>query len=121
MKKVLVIDDVEGVRMSIRLGLGDLYHVTDVDTFERGVAHALTNEFDVILCDLKLSDKAGPDIIRELKATGAKAPIIAISGFIHAYAVADAEKAGAAAYLPKPFQKKDLIAVLERFAPSGTA
>lgn len=120
MVKVLVIDDVEGVRMSIKVGLRNTgYEVTTAESYAEGLGQALSGNFDLILCDLKLPDKSGVEIIKELKASGVVTPVIAISGFIDAAIVKDAEKAGAVAYLPKPFLKNQLIALLESIVPSG--
>ena len=119
MKKVLVIDDVEGVRRSIQVGLASAgYEVVTAGTYAEGLGLATTGVFDVILCDLKLPDKSGVDIIRSLKETGVVTPIVAISGFIDGAVVREAENSGAIAYLPKPFKKADLVSLLARlFAP----
>jgi CheY-like chemotaxis protein len=120
MKKVLVIDDVEGVRKSIQAGLrGSGYEVSTAGTYAEGLGLATSGSFDVILCDLKLPDKSGVEIIKELKDSGVTAPVVAISGFIDGGIVRDALNAGAVAYLPKPFSKGDLVALLAGVIPPG--
>ncbi len=120
MKKVLVIDDVEGVRKSIQAGLRGLgYEVSTAGTYAEGLSLASSGSFDVILCDLKLPDKSGVEIIKALKESGVTTPVIAISGFIDGRIVKDALSAGAVAYLPKPFSKGDLVALLASIIPAG--
>ncbi|MBI3582085.1 MAG: response regulator, partial [Nitrospinae bacterium] len=74
--------------------------------------------FDLILCDLKLPDKAGVEIIKALKESGVTTPVISISGFIDGRIVKEALDAGAVAYLPKPFSKADLVELVARFMSS---
>lgn len=120
MKKVLVIDDVEGVRKSIQLGLRGLgYEVSTAGTYAEGLGLAASDSFDVILCDLKLPDKSGVEIIKALKESGLTTPVVAISGFIDGGIVRGAMDAGAVAYLPKPFSKGDLVALLASVIPQG--
>lgn len=119
MRKVLVIDDVEGVRKSIEIGLrGAGYEVTSAGTYAEGFGLATSRPFDIILCDLKLPDKSGVDIIRDLKGNNIGTPVVAISGFIDAAIVKNAKAAGAVAYLPKPFLKNDLISLLQSILPA---
>lgn len=120
MKKVLVIDDAEGVRKSIQAGLpGSGYEVNTAGTYAEGLSLATSGSFDVILCDLKLPDKSGVEIIKALKESGITTPVVAISGFIDGRIVRDALSAGAVAYLPKPFTKGELVELLARVIPSG--
>ena len=117
-KKVLVIDDVEGVRKSIEIGLRSAgYEVTSAGTYAEGFGIATSRTFDIILCDLKLPDKSDVEIIRNLKENNIDTPVVAISGFIDAAMVKNAKEAGAVAYLPKPFLKGDLIMLLESIIP----
>lgn len=118
MKKVLVIDDVEGVRRSIEIGLSSAgYKVTTAGTYTEGFGLATSQTFNIILCDLKLPDKSGVDIIKALKENNIETPVVVISGFIDATMVENAKAAGAVAYLPKPFLKGDLLMLLESIIP----
>jgi DNA-binding response OmpR family regulator len=120
MKAVLAIDDVEGVRKAIEMGLRNSgYDVTTAGTYADGIGLAVSRPFDIILCDLKLPDKSGVDIIKALRENKINTPVIAVSGFIDAATMKNALSAGAVAYLTKPFLKKDLIAILESVVPSG--
>lgn len=118
MKKVLIIDDVEGVRRSVEIGLrGAGYEVTTAGTYTEGFGIATSQTFDIILCDLKLPDKSGVEIIKDLKENNINTPVVAISGFIDASMVQNAKAAGAVAYLPKPFLKGDLLMLMESIIP----
>ncbi len=110
---MLVIDDVEGVRQSIKIHLrGAGYQVSTAGSYTEGMMMATRQLFDVILCDLKLPDKSGVEIIKDLKEQNITTPVVAVSGFIDAAMVNSAKAAGAVAYLPKPFLKSDLLALL---------
>lgn len=118
MKRVLVIDDDKGVRKSIEIGLrGAGYSVTTAGTYEDGFGLATSQSFDIILCDLKLPDRSGIDVIKDLKKNNIAIPVVTISGFIDSTMVKDAKDAGAVAYLPKPFLKKQLLDLLKSIVP----
>jgi two-component system response regulator FixJ len=109
-KKILVIDDEAGIRRSLEIHLrGAGYDVCAADTFARGLGLTLLGEFDLIICDLKLPDKSGIDIIRELKAQNANVPVVALSGFQDGHMIEQAKAAGAVEYLVKPCPRQMLL------------
>jgi CheY-like chemotaxis protein len=119
-KKILVIDDDEGVRKVMSLHLnGSEYDVTTTGSYDEGLAIAVTGGYHLIFCDLKIADRSGLELIKILRETGKTAPIIAISGFIDSMKIEDALLAGASAYLSKPFTKSELLKTLADVAWKG--
>lgn len=109
-KKILVIDDEAGIRRSLEIHLrGAGYDVCAADTYARGLGLALSGEIALIICDLKLPDKSGADIIRELKAQNANVPVVALSGFQDRHMIDEAKAAGAVEYLVKPCPRQTLL------------
>lgn len=113
-KKILVIDDDEGIRKTLKINLGKLgFDVELAATFSDGLILATLHKFDLALCDLKLPDNSGCEIIKTIKEKNINLPVVAISGFIDCKTVEDALAAGAVEYLAKPFKKEKLLAILE--------
>lgn len=109
-KKILIIDDEAGIRRSLEIHLrGAGYDVCAADTYAKGLGLALSGEISLIICDLKLPDKSGAEIIRELKAHNASAPVVALSGFQDRQMIDDAKAAGAVEYLVKPCPRQTLL------------
>ena len=108
--KILVIDDEAGIRRSLEIHLrGAGYDVCAAETFAGGLGLTLSGELDLIICDLKLPDKSGIDIIRELKAQNANVPVVALSGFQDRQMIEEAKAAGAIEYLVKPCPRQRLL------------
>lgn len=109
-EKILVIDDEAGIRRSLEIHLrGAGYDVCVADTYTRGFDLSLSGGIALIICDLKLPDKSGADIIRELKARNSNVPVVALSGFQDRQMIDETKAAGAVEYLVKPCPRQTLL------------
>jgi len=86
-----LLDEIEGTRFDLEW----------VSTFEEGVQRAITQEHQVYLCDYRLGERDGLELLRELVGRGCKAPIILLTGQGDREVDVEAMKAGAADYLVK--------------------
>ncbi len=59
--------------------------------------------FELILCDIRLPDESGIDLLRWCKERGIRAPLILISGYADMEVVIEALNQGASSFLEKPF------------------
>lgn len=115
MKKILIIDDEAPIRNVLKIHLKNAsYDVMDTSTGKEGIDLALSNEFDLILCDLKLTDMSGLDIIRSLRTSKKSMPILAISGFINDEVIEQVNAIENVKYLSKPFLKEELLQLVNR-------
>jgi CheY-like chemotaxis protein/HPt (histidine-containing phosphotransfer) domain-containing protein len=93
------------------------HEVVAVDDGRAAVAALARESFDLVLMDVEMPVMDGLEAMRVLRAGGARLPIVALT----AQAMAgDAERclaAGADAYLAKPFDPRELFAVIDRLAP----
>lgn len=114
MLRVLVIDDDDAVRLTIRNCLLSAGHeVADAPNGERGLAAFEASSFDVVILDILMPEKEGIETIREMRRRSAKIPIIAISGGGRTKTLdflAAAKALGATATLQKPFSRDALLA-----------
>ncbi|TMA27310.1 MAG: response regulator [Deltaproteobacteria bacterium] len=116
-KKVLVVDDSKLLHKIFDLMLRNctVVHAGDgVDGLEK-LAKAENADVDLILLDMNMPRMNGLQFLAQIKADKAKAaiPVIVITT---EGKEADAErgiKAGASAYLRKPFKNEELLAVIE--------
>jgi CheY-like chemotaxis protein len=122
-KKVLVVDDSKLLHRIFEIMLRniELVHAGDgVEGLERLGQHA---DVDLILLDVNMPRMNGLEFLTALKADAARAkiPVILITT---EGSEADAErgiKAGAAAYVRKPFKSEELLATIARINPDGGA
>lgn len=118
--RVLVVDDDEAVRSSIRLTLETLgYEVDEASDGEEGVSLQKSSPFDIAIIDMMMPNKDGLEMIRELKSMFPDLGILAMSGasiFAKINYLEAAKAFGASVTLKKPFEGDDLIAALNEIA-----
>jgi len=73
---------------------------------------------DLILSDLRLPAASGLAVLRRARRGPRKVPVIVITAYSSGPSKRQAMRAGAAAYLSKPFTAADLRAAVERALPS---
>lgn len=79
-----------------------------------GVDMALTNSYDVVLCDIQMPIKDGYDTVRELRLQGYSVPIVALTAHAMKEEQSRALKSGFSDYLTKPIEKSELFATILR-------
>jgi DNA-binding response OmpR family regulator len=113
-KKILVVDDDEGITEVIQLVLESEGHhvITSID----GNFLALTEQqmLDLILLDVLLPGKSGQEICQRLKSDPDTAHIPVIMLSAHTDTGDLARKSGADDFLEKPFDVEHLIAMVEK-------
>jgi putative nucleotidyltransferase with HDIG domain len=118
--RVLVIDDEELVRMTIReILVLDGYTVVDVPDGERGLERIARDSYDVVLCDLSLPGIGGAELVESLRDLAPTTAIVALTGFGSIDGAVAAMRAGANDYLTKPIRREELashIAIARRRA-----
>ena len=116
MKKILIIDDDEGILAAFEAMFEDkVYDVQTSLTVEPLQTLQKKDIPDLILLDVLLSGADGRDICRQLKtqADTKHIPIIMISA--HPSAHKSVQKAGADDYLSKPFEMDELLKKVQKY------
>jgi CheY-like chemotaxis protein len=92
--------------------------VASAGTAAAGVAEALAHRPDLVLLDLHLPDASGWDVARRLGADPRTAglAIVVLSGEARPDP-RTLDEAGVGAFLAKPFDVDELLAVVDRYAP----
>lgn len=117
MAVILVVDDDEPVRDSMRVVLERLNHtVVLAENGDEAVRCYVSARPDIVITDLLLPDKDGTEIVRQIRRVDPKARIIAMSGGGSAESLLLALKSefGALETLSKPFRLAEILAVIER-------
>jgi two-component system cell cycle response regulator CtrA len=112
--RVLLIEDDSSVAKSIVGMLRAENYVCDTtDLGEDGLEIGRRYEYDVILLDLMLPDIDGHEVVRRLRMSRVRTPILILSGLAELDAKIKALGFGADDYLTKPFNKGELIARIQ--------
>ena len=106
---ILVVDDEISMREFLELMLSkEGYQITCAQNGRTAVAQIEKNAYDLILCDIRLGDISGLDVLRKAKAANPATIVIMISAYATAENAVEAMNEGAYDYLPKPFDNKEL-------------
>ncbi len=108
--KLLLIDDDAAVRRSFSVYLEDSgYSIIEAPNGVDGVALFESEHPDLVLCDLRMPDVDGLDVIRQVAAKDSNTPIIVISGYGEVGDAVQALRLGAADYLMKPIKNLEVL------------
>ena len=123
-KKILIIDDEQPILLVSRRRLeGRNYKVIIADNGKEGIDKAIAFKPDLILLDLVMPEPDGYEVCRRLKATEEtrEIPIIVFtaSSWVNDSIKKRVIELGAAAYLEKPFESDDLVAIIEKKISGG--
>lgn len=112
MAKILVIDDEVAIRRILREILEhEQYQVDDAASAVDALPLVKENEYDAILCDIKMPQMDGIEFLEEAKKIS-DAPIIMISGHGTIDTAVEAIKKGAFDYIAKPPELNRLLITL---------
>ena len=113
---ILIVDDYADNRELLRLMLEAAGHrVYEAEDGRAGLEMALAEMPDLILADLSMPQLDGWGLLRELRADERtrRIPCVAVTAFVDRERARDLAQ-NFDAYLPKPFRRAELIAMVER-------
>ncbi len=105
---LLIDDDVSHAEMAGEVLSRAGFNVALAHSGEAGLKQAREHEFDVVLCDLRLPDTDGMEVLKKLKALDSELEVIIITGFGSVEKAVDALKSGAYSFLEKPLNRDQL-------------
>ena len=115
MSRVLVVDDEPGLRQSLGLLLADAgYDVVAEGNGTRALERAVSESFDLVLCDVRMPDMDGLAFVRAYKERGGRALVIMMSAYGGEEAALAAMKEGAYDYVAKPFRSDEVVLTLRK-------
>ncbi|MDC0747123.1 sigma-54-dependent transcriptional regulator [Polyangium mundeleinium] len=115
MRRVLVVDDEENLRVVVRSFLKrDGYEVEVAPGVEEALALLESFGPDFILTDVRMPRLGGLDLLATLKAKGDPATVIVMSAYGNVDLALEAMKAGAYDYIQKPFKAEELLLTLRK-------
>ncbi len=110
--RVLIVDDDRPLSSMISFVLRQYGYTVEVaNNGDAGLARLASEQFDVVVLDLRMPGKDGRTVFREMRSAGVTTPVMILSAF-------DARRArdelGAEAYMNKPFEPDALAEGIRR-------
>ena len=103
MAKILIIDDEKAIRNTLREILEyEGYQVEEAGNGEEGIQRIEAEDFDVVLCDVKMPKMDGMAVLSKVKEIDEDLPVVMISGHGNVEMAVEATKKGAYDFIVKP-------------------
>jgi len=119
MIKILVVDDHALVRDGLKRILVDTPDMVVADEASNGeevINKVGNNDYDLVLLDISLPGRDGLDVLKQLKCTNPKVPILILSMYPEEHYAVRSLRAGASGYLTKQSSSDELIGAIRKVA-----
>ncbi len=115
--RVLVADDDKSMRLLVvrlleKIGVHDTTQAADGS---EALLHLKDTEFDLVVTDWEMPGQSGLDVVRAIRASGSRVPILMITVRAERSQVLAAIEAGVSDFLSKPIEANTLSNKLRRF------
>lgn len=115
MSRILLIDDDVDMCMLLQRFLGkNNYQVDAVHTGAKGLQKLTEIKYDLVLCDFRLGDTDGREILKTIKSTYPDTAVIIITGYSDIKIAVDVVKLGAYDYVSKPLIPAEVLNIVEK-------
>lgn len=120
--RILVVDDdvatVEMLTLALEM---EGYEVVSASRGGQAMALVMTEDPDVVVCDVMMPGMTGLDVVKGLRddPRTAETPVLLLSAWARDTDIWSGWMAGADAYVTKPMEVDDLVVEIERLATSG--
>ena len=105
MSKILIIEDEAAIRRVLKKIISEeneTYHVNEAEDGLQGLEMIKNNDFDLILCDIKMPKMDGVEVLVKAKTLKPEVPIVMISGHGDLDTAVNTMRLGAFDYISKP-------------------
>lgn len=106
---ILICDDEEGIRESFKLILDGQYNLRFAMNGVEALELLKTFTPDAMLLDIKMPKLHGMEILKQIKKVKPSLPVIIVTGYQSVEMAQEAVRNGAADYIPKPFDTKQIL------------
>ena len=112
--RILLIEDDPSTSRSIELALAAEGIVCDTASLgEEGIELADLYDYDIIILDMMLPDVDGFEVLRRLRASNIRTPVMILSGLTGSDSKVKGLGIGADDYVTKPFNRGELVARIQ--------
>jgi two-component system response regulator HydG len=115
MKKILIIDDEVNVALLLSKFLTrNGFDVKTASTGTIGMEYLKTGEFNLVLCDFRLEDTDGREMLKNIKTQYPATGVIIITGYSDIKMAVELIKMGAYDYITKPLYPDEILTTINK-------
>ena len=111
---VLVVDDEEGVRASVRAILEETCDVLEAGNGAQALEVLKKHEVDLVMLDQRMPGEPGIDVLPRIKTADPSTVVVIVTAVRELRTAVEALKRGAYDYLTKPFDVDDILMLAQR-------
>jgi two-component system response regulator PilR (NtrC family) len=113
--RVLIVDDERSMRELLEILLTKEGHeVASASDAQDAICRAAEGEIDLVVCDLRLGQDSGLDVLRAVKESAPQTEVVMVTAFATTENAIQAMKLGAYDYVLKPFKVEELKLVVAK-------
>jgi len=116
MLKIIIVDDHAIVRAGIRQLLQEATMSVELGEATNGIeamSMVRSNEWDLVLLDIKLPDRSGVELLKLIKSENPKLPVLMLSSYPESQYAVRLIHGGAAGYLSKDADDEEILKAIE--------
>ena len=114
---ILVVEDQVRERDAmVRLLRSEGYRAVGASN-QREAIQAFESAVDLVVCDLRLGQENGLDVLRQWRIEKPTVPVLMVTAYGDIHSAVEAMKLGASDYLTKPLKPEELLVLLNRYLP----
>src|SRR3984885_12605517 len=115
MKKILIIDDEVNVSLLLSKFLArNRFDVTTASNGSIGMEYLKTGDFALVLCDFRLEDTDGREMLKTIKLQYPQTGVIIITGYSDIKMAVELIKMGAYDYITKPLYPDEILNTINK-------
>jgi two-component system, NtrC family, response regulator HydG len=115
MKKILIIDDdMDMCQLLSRFLQRKGFYTSFATNGNKGVAAFKEDSYDLVLCDFRLGDKEGAEVLKEIKQINPDSAVIIITGYSDIKTAVEVIKQGAFDYITKPLLPDEVLNIINK-------
>lgn len=121
MAKILVIDDEKAIRSTLKEILEFESHSVDLaEDGPTGIEMFGSGSYDIVLCDIKMPQMDGLEVLEKLQEQAADVPVVMISGHGNIDTAVESIKKGAYDFIEKPLDLNRLLITIRNATDKTT-
>lgn len=110
---VLIVDDDPGIKLAFEKMLAkENFLIATSSNSEKSIELIGLKKPQIVILDMKMPGFSGADLLRKIKKSNRKLPVIIMTAYSNMFTEKDALMLGADAYLKKPFEINTMLSKL---------
>ncbi|QGY47680.1 response regulator [Maribellus comscasis] len=115
MKKILIIDDDTFICKILKKHLQNNNYAAEITyNGKTGINLFQKDNFDLVLCDFRLPDISGLEIMQKIRSLKQDTPVIIMTAYADVRMAVKLMKMGASDYITKPIQQEELLVLIKK-------